>query len=287
MDLYTEITDRMIAELSAGRIPWQKPWRGEDSLAISHTTGKPYSFLNQMLLRFRPGEYLTFRQCSDEGGKIRRGEKGHMIVFWKWVDKKSGDMILMPDGREVIEQIPILKYYTVFHIDQTDSIKPRWEKPVTSPAVPDDKAEKILRDYVSRSGVTFVSRRGSQAFYRPSDDTIVVPEIGQFISTAEYYGAAFHEAAHSTGHPSRLNRITNVAAFGSEEYSKEELTAEMGAAFLVSIAGLETASSFRNSAAYIRGWLQALQDDKRLVVAAAGAAQKAVEYILGNKEAEA
>ena len=95
---------------------------------------------NQMLLRFHGGEYLTFKQCSDEGGKIRRGEKGHMIVFWKWVDKKDGDMILMPDGREVREQIPILKYYTVFHIDQTDCIKPCWQKPVIDPATPDEKA---------------------------------------------------------------------------------------------------------------------------------------------------
>ena len=161
---------------------------------------------------------------------------------------------------------------------------------MVDPATPDEKAEKILRDYVARSGITFINKHGSQAFYQPSTDTIVVPEISQFISTAEYYGAAFHEATHSTGNPNRLNRITNIAAFGSEEYSKEELIAEMGAAFLVSIAGLETAASFHNSAAYIRGWLTALltalQNDKRLVVAAAGAAQKAVEYILGSKEAD-
>ncbi len=285
-DLYTEITDRMIAELSAGRIPWRKSWHGEHDLAISRTTGKPYSFLNQMLLRFRPGEYLTFKQCNDEGGKIRRGEKGHMIVFWKWVDKKDGDVILMPDGREVVEQVPILKYYTVFHIDQTDSIKPKWTKPVTDPVQPDEKAERIIRDYVARSGVKFIAQNGSQAFYRPGDDKVVVPAISQYDNVAEYYSTGFHELTHSTGHPSRLNRITNVAAFGSEDYSKEELVAEMGSAFLVSIAGLETRESFRNSAGYIQGWLQALQNDKRLVVAAAGAAQKAVEYILGNKDME-
>ncbi len=284
MDLYTEITDRMIAELSAGRIPWQKPWRGEDSLAISHITGKPYSFLNQMLLRFRPGEYLTFRQCSDEGGRIRRGEKGHMIVFWKWVDKKDGDVILMPDGREIIEQIPILKYYTVFHIDQCDGIQPKWEKPVDPDTTlsPDDRAEEIISNYVARSGVTFTSQNSTQAFYRPSNDTVVVPAMSQYSQIAEYYSTAFHELTHSTGSPKRLNRITDIAAFGSEQYSKEELIAEMGSAFLVSIAGLETRESFRNSAAYIQGWLKALNDDKRLIVAASGAAQKAVEYILGS-----
>jgi antirestriction protein ArdC len=285
-DLYAEITNRMIAELSAGNIPWIKPWRGENDLAISHTTGKPYSFLNQMLLNFRPGEYLTFKQCSDEGGKIRRGEKGKMIVFWKWVDKKDGDVILMPDGREIIEQVPILKYYTVFHIDQTDSIRPRWEKPANpSPALsPDARAEQIIQGYVARSGVTFIARQSNQAFYRPSDDTVVVPAMSQYDNIAEYYSCAGHEIVHSSGHPKRLNRITDIAAFGSESYSKEELCAEMGSAFLVSIAGLETRESFRNSAAYIQGWLKALNDDKRLVVAAAGAAQKAVEFILGRKE---
>ena len=258
-DLYAEITNRMIAELSSGRIPWIKPWHGENDMAISHTTGKPYSLLNQMLLHFRPGEYLTFKQCTDEGGKIRRGEKGHMIVFWKWVDKKDGDVILMPDGREVIEQVPILKYYTVFHIDQTDSIKPRWEKEVQTVIQPDAHAEQIITDYVSRSGVTFTPKNGGQAYYRPSDDLVVVPEISQYAEIAEYYSTAFHELTHSTGHPSRLNRIANVAAFGSEQYSKEELIAEMGSAFLVSIAGLETRQSFRNSAAYIQGWLKALK----------------------------
>ncbi len=281
-DLYAEITNRMITELSAGRIPWIKPWRGENSMAISHTTGKPYSYLNQMLLHFRPGEYITFKQCTEEGGKVRRGEKGHMIVFWKWVDKKDGDVILMPDGREVIEQVPILRYYTVFHIDQTDSIKPKWDKQAQPTLSPDAHAEQMIADYVARSGITFTPKSGTQAYYRPSDDTVVVPDISQYVQIAEYYSTAFHELTHSTGHPSRLNRIANIAAFGSEQYSKEELVAEMGSAFLVSIAGLETKESFRNSAAYIQGWLKALNDDKRLVVAAAGAAQKAVEYITGG-----
>ena len=118
-DLYQEITNRMIAELSAGRIPWQKPWKSDNNLAISHVTGKPYSLLNQIMLHWRPGEYISYRQCSEEGGKVRYGEKGKMIVFWKWVDKKDGDVILMPDGREMREQVPILKYYTVFHESQS------------------------------------------------------------------------------------------------------------------------------------------------------------------------
>jgi len=283
-DLYQEITNRMIAELSAGRVPWRKPWKSDNNLAISHTTGKPYSLLNQIMLHWRPGEYITFKQCSEEGGKVRYGEKGKMIVFWKWVDKKDGDTILMPDGREIIEQVPILKYYTVFHIDQCDGIQPKWQKPFDPDTTlsPDDRAEEIISNYVARSGVKFISRVGNEAFYRPSDDTVVVPAISQFTDVSLRYSLCLHELSHSSGHPSRLNRITDIAAFGSEEYSKEELVAEMGSAFLMSIAGLETRESFRNSAAYIQGWLKALNDDKRLIVAAAGAAQKAVEYILGT-----
>ena len=285
-DLYQELTNRMIAELSAGRIPWQKPWKGDNNLAISRSSGMPYSLINQIMLHWRPGEYITFRQCSEEGGKVRYGEKGKMIVFWKWVDKKDGDTILMPDGREIIEQIPILKYYTVFHIDQCDGIQPKWQKPFDADTTlsPNDRAEEIINNYVARSGVTFSPQNSSQAFYRPSDDTVVVPAMSQYSQIAEYYSTAFHELTHSTGSPKRLNRITDIAAFGSEQYSKEELCAEMGSAFLVSIAGLETRESFRNSAAYIQGWLKALNDDKRLIVAASGAAQKAVEYILGTDE---
>ncbi len=287
-DLYAEITRRMIAELEKGRIPWQKPWTDGTELAISHATGKPYSLLNQILLGFRPGEYLTFRQCGEEGGHVRRGEKAAMIVFSKWIDKRGGTVTILPDGSEQREQIPILKYYSVFHIDQCEGIAPRFSRPVEHPASPDAQAEGLIHGYVARSGLTFLTLPGHRAFYRPKDDTVVVPEISQFTSTAEYYSTAFHELTHSTGHPSRLNRpMTGFTLNSRETYGKEELIAEMGAAFLVALTGLETPDSFRNSAAYLQGWLKALRDDKRLIVSAGGAAQKAVELILGPSGNEA
>ncbi len=147
---------------------------------------------------------------------------------------------------------------------------------------PDERAEKILKDYIIRSGVTLKTEHGNRAFYRPATDTIVVPEMSQFIEKAEYFSTVFHEAAHSTGHSSRLNRITDTARFGSETYSKEELVAELGSAYLVNAAGLETQPSFCNSAAYIQGWLAALKDDKRFIVSAAGKAEKAVRLIMGE-----
>ena len=125
-------------------------------------------------------------------------------------------------------------------------------------------------------------QEGDKAFYRPSTDEVVLPIRKQFMSTAEYYSTVFHELTHSTGHASRLNRLTQAAFFGSEDYSKEELVAEIGAAALVNHVGLETSNSIRNSAAYIQNWLQVLRDDKRFIVSASGKAEKAVNLILGS-----
>ena len=131
--------------------------------------------------------------------------------------------------------------------------------------------------------MTLKRGRSNKAFYQPATDTIVVPEMNQFTEKAEYYSTVFHESVHSTGHSSRLNRISDVARFGSESYSKEELVAELGASYLVNAVGLETLSSFGNSAAYIKGWMAALKDDKRFIVSAAGKAEKAVRLIMGEE----
>ena len=240
--------------------------------AISHTTGKPYSLLNQMLLG-RAGEYLTFNECHKEGGYIRKGEKAHMVVFWKWLEKEDEET-----GETT--QVPFLRYYNVFHIDQCEGISAKHTATLTNPAKADETAEAIINDYVAREGVTIEHCEGDSAFYQPMMDRIVLPLMNQFKDTAEYYGTAFHEMVHSTGHAKRLARLDTTANFGSEEYSKEELVAEIGSAFLVSHAGLETASSFHNSTAYVQNWLQALKNDKRFIVSAAGKADKAVNYIL-------
>ena len=146
----------------------------------------------------------------------------------------------------------------------------------------DQKAESIICDYLKTSGVKLEHMEGDRAFYRPSDDSITLPLLAQFKETAEYYSTAFHELIHSTGHSKRLNRIAGTAYFGSEAYSKEELVAEIGASALVNAAGLETAASFRNNAAYVQNWLTVLKSDKRFIVNAAGKAEKAVALILGS-----
>lgn len=273
MDIYAVITDRMISEMEAGIIPWRKPWMAAGS-AVSHTTGKPYSLLNQMLLG-KAGEWLTFKQCQEEGGYVRKGEKPRFVVFWKFVTMKD-------EETDEEKEIPFLKYYNVFHIDQCEGITAKHTTENAHPAEADEAAEAIITEYVKREGVTLEHREGDAAFYQPAADRIVLPMMKQFTETAEYYGTAFHEMVHSTGHMKRLARLDTTANFGGEEYSKEELVAEIGSAALVNHAGLETSKSFRNSAAYVQNWLQALKNDKRFIVSAASKADKAVSYILSG-----
>lgn len=275
MDIYQEVTNRIISQLEQGVIPWRKPWVASGD-AISHTTGKQYSLLNQLLLG-RPGEYVTFKQCQQEGGKIKKGEKASMVVFWRWIEEEDEDT-------KEKKKIPLLRYYNVFHIDQCEGIAPKYVKGMPCVACPQEEAENVIVDYVGRSGLTFRHEEGDRAYYTPSTDTVTLPIMDQFESVAEYYSTAFHELTHSTGHASRLNRLSKVVCFGSEEYSKEELVAEIGAATLVSRTGFETESSFKNSAAYIQSWLKALNSDKRMIVSAAGKAEKAVKLIMDEEE---
>ena len=281
LDVFAMITDRIISALEQGTIPWHKPWIGGNSGCISYSTGKPYSLLNHILLGGVSGEYITYRQCTLAGGYVRKGEKSKMIVFWKPIIKENQDT-----GEE--ETHFILRYYSVFHLDQCEGVSPRWAVSVlpASDLKPDAAADAIIRDYVDRSGITLRITKSDKAFYQPSSDTVVVPQLSQYRKQEEYYSTLFHELTHSTGHHSRLDRITDIAAFGSHEYSKEELVAELGSAFLVNHCSLETEASFNNSAAYLAGWLSALKNDKRLIVSAAGAAEKAVSLILGRREGD-
>ena len=275
MDIYKEITDRIIAQMEAGVIPWQKPWVSSGK-AISRSTGKPYSLLNQMLLG-RPGEYLTFKQCQEAGGKVKKGEKASMVVFWKWIEQEDEET-----GEK--KEIPFLRYYNVFHIDQCEGVSAKHATETVFPegASTVEVAQGIVDNYLSREGVKLSYQEGDRACYRPSTDEVILPEQKQFHSTAEYYGTIFHELTHSTGYPTRLNRLSKLSFFGTEEYSKEELVAEIGAATLVNHVGLETSTSLRNNAAYLQNWLQVLKDDKRFIVSATGKAEKAVNLILNT-----
>lgn len=272
-DIYAAVTDRIIQQMEHGHIPWCKPWGGVSGGAISGTTGKPYSLLNQMLLS-KPGSYFTFNQIQKLGGHVRKGEKSQFVVFWKQIPVKEQDS----QTGEIKESfVPMLRYYKVFHIDQCEGINTPTAAPAPRSTSPE--AESIISDYHQRSGVELIHQISDEAYYSPSRDRVVLPMADQFHSNAEYYSTAFHELAHSTGHQSRLDRLRTTARFGSETYSKEELVAEITAAALMNHAGLETKGTFRNSTAYIQNWLTALRNDKRMIVTAIGAAARAFDYI--------
>jgi antirestriction protein ArdC len=221
------------------------------------------------------GEWLTFLQAKQAGGSVKKGEKSSMIVFYKPLEVKDKDT-------EEEKTIPFLQYSNVFHISQCENIPSKCKPIEENDIEPIQAAQDILNGYINRSGVTLEHRQGSnEAFYMPSSDTITLPVIGQFESSEEYYSTAFHEAAHSTGHKSRLNRITETAAFGDKDYSHEELTAEITAAIVMNIAGIEIPQTFKNSVAYINNWMKKLREDVKAIVTASGKATKASDMILG------
>lgn len=275
------ITDRVTAEMEKGIIPWERPWTGTTSGAISGATGKPYSLLNQILL-LNPGRWYTFSQAKSLGGSIRKGEHGSWVVFWKQILITTQD--LDNEGKPIKKIVPMLKYYNVFHESQIDGL-PEYDPAEVVPAHdPIAEADAIEADYISRSGVRIEHCTSNEAYYSPTRDCIVTPTLDQFPRIEEYYSTLYHEMTHSTGHSSRLNRLTGSAHFGDQEYSKEELVAEIGAAALLHSVGIQTAHSTRNTAAYLQSWLKALRADPTMLVHAAGKAAKAVAYILGTEE---
>lgn len=276
MDVYEIVTHRIIEQLEQGYIPWEKPWTGVRSGAFNRITKRPYSLLNQMLLQHN-GEYATFREWQKLGGHIRKGEKSEIVVFWKILEKEERNE---ETGEKEKKKIPMLRYYNVFHISQVEGVKPL-ERPFTE-VKPIEEGDKIIIDYITREHIKFDECASNEAYYSPSQDRVVVPMKEQYKVINEYYSTTFHELTHSTGHQSRLNRIQTgtVAAFGSEEYSKEELVAEIGSASLMNMLGIETPKTFRNSTAYVQNWLQVLRNDKKFIVSASSKAEKATKFIL-------
>ncbi|HYT55027.1 MAG TPA: zincin-like metallopeptidase domain-containing protein [Verrucomicrobiae bacterium] len=286
--VYGYITDKIMEELEQGCVPWHKPWKtSSDGIRVptSFVSKKPYRGVNTFLLalaRFKAGYdsnyWLTFKQVQTLGGSIK-GQKTEMVVFWKMLEKPSQN----PTAESETDYIPMLRYYRVFNLDQVEGIKkPTAENlPVFQPIA---EAEAVATRYQDRIEVT---HGGARAYYQPSSDSIRMPERETFDAPEAYYSTLFHEFTHSTGHESRLNRpgITETHFFGDEIYSKEELVAEMGAAMLCGVVGIEN-KTIKNSASYIQSWLSKLRDDKKLVVHAAAAAQKAADFIL-NRVAQA
>ena len=278
--VYEMVTERIISQLEKGIIPWRKPWTGIRSGAYNRISKKSYSLLNQMLLKHE-GEYATYNQWESLGGHVRKGEKSEIVVFWKIQPIEE----TKEDGTKETKQVPILRYFNVFHISQVEGVEPLTKDDLKS-IEPIEKAESVLHDYWNREGIEVKHIGGDEAYYSPSRDLIRLPLFDQFTDANEYYSTAFHESIHSTMKESRCNRAEDrkgkLVAFGSNDYSKEELIAEIGSASLMNIIGIETGKTFQNSTAYIQSWLSVLKNDVKFIVSASSKAEKAVNYILNE-----
>ena len=287
-NIYQIVTDRIIHSLEAGVIPWEKPWKTPrfhgGPFPRNFRTGKPYRGVNVLMLWSSPYSlpfWLTFKQALELNGSVRKGEKGTPTVFYKQLPHRKEDQKATDEKNE---RTPfVLCYYTVFNVEQCDGLTlPQIYEPETASEIAtDDACEAIVSAWGGRPSLHLTGEHEYHAYYRPSSDSVHMPARSRFVDAPHYYSTLFHELVHSTGHESRLNRSLG-ARFGDERYSKEELIAEMGAAFLSSIAGIANEHTDRNTSAYLQNWISQLQQDSRLIVQAAANAQKAVDLILGT-----
>lgn len=280
-DIYEMVTNLIVERLEKGVIPWQMPWKSENGLPQNLIHRKVYRGFNFWLLltvadKFGSPYFLTFNQVKELGGHVLKGEKGFPVVFWKILEKEE------KDGS--IDQFPFLRYYTVFNLKQTEGID---ERKIPSPEAHDHdfdpitQAEQLIECWTDCPKIRFDQ---SHAFYSPSGDYIGMPNPRTFFKDEQFYQVLYHEATHSTGHINRTGRHEKLSnhRFGSQDYSKEELVAEMGAAYLCHLTGIQSAT-IDNSAAYIKSWIGKFKEDKKMLLIASSMAQKAVDYILEHQ----
>jgi antirestriction protein ArdC len=289
--LYGRVTDRVLTALENGVAPWRRPWKAHVTATGERVwqprnaiTGRAYRGVNILLLAmsgFPDQRWVTFNQAKAAGGSVRKGERGTEVVFWKlWKTEKD-------DGS--VSQVPLLRSFHVFNIAQVDGLTlARTDaesliEPTTSEHIA--AAEAITAGFVNRPCIL---HGGDRACYAPCLDRVTMPLYAQFESGEAYYATLFHELAHSTGHESRLDRPGVSGRAGEprtlERYGREELIAEMTAAFLCAEAGID--GRLDQSAAYLENWRDAIRADQKAIVVAAGAAQKAADFILNRSPQE-
>lgn len=295
---YGVVTARIVALLQQGVVPWRRPWTDIGPAKSLHS-GREYRGINAFLLAatgslagYASPYWITYRQAQESGGHVRKGEKSTPVVFWKMRENQRD-----ADGAESAEQTgddaeekakrnaPLLLYHQVFNVCQCEGVEYPESVVAAKPFDPIAECERIVHAMPRPPTV----RHGpGGAYYAPKPDTVAMPFPHQFDAPEEYYATLFHELSHATGHATRLDRaaIRDGSRLGSAAYAREELLAEMGAAFLCARTGIET-RTVANAAAYIQDWLRKLEGDARLVVVAASGAQKAADWILGESREDA
>ncbi len=284
-DLYTRVTDAIIADLEQGVRPWTKPWSAEHAAGriirpLRHNL-QPYSGINVILLwsqacarGFTAPIWMTFRQALELGGHVRKGETGTMVVYANRLTRTETD----DKGAETDREIPFLKAYTAFNVEQIEDLPPQFSQTVTPTLEPEQRVAHA-DEFFTATGAD-IRTGGAQAYYAVASDHVQLPPFPTFVDPQSYYATLAHEMTHWTRHPSRLDRDLGRQRFGDEGYAREELVAELGAAFLCADLGLALEPR-PDHASYIANWLTVLKSDKRFVFTAASHAQRAADHLHG------
>lgn len=285
-DIYEMVTNNMLDAMEKDVIPWSQPWFG-GKVPRNAINNKAYRGINTFILGLKPYTspyWVSMDQANKLGGNIKKGERCTYIVFWKFLKANDGTD---KDGNPRTKQIPLLRYFKVWNVDQCEKLKLPKHCTETQTKLdfnPIEECEKIIAAYKTAPQIFHGVMDG--ASYTLSLDLINMPPKESFKTVEDYYATLFHEMGHSTRHKDRLNRKNlngedpKGHKFGSEDYSFEELVAEMTAAYLCGVAGIQHKVA-NNSAAYLKNWLEKLKKDKKMLVQAAGKAQKAADYIMG------
>lgn len=282
MDVYQMVTDRIISLIECGTVPWRKSWSAGSGMPKNLVSKKEYRGVNIFLLSAMPFSspyWLTYKQATDLGGYVKRGEKSTPVIFWKMLDKHDHNQ---DDNNKATGKIPLLKHYNLFSVEQCEAIQvPNDENEVVYTIESIGKADQIIAGYKECPSIHY---GGNRAFYRPSEDRVQMPYKHTFERSEDFYQVLLHELSHSTGASHRLARkeVMERNEFGSEDYSAEEICAELCASMLCGVAGISN-ETIEMSASYINGWLSVLRQDKKAIVVAAARAQAAADYILGRK----
>jgi antirestriction protein ArdC len=286
-DLYQAVTDRIVAALEAGTKPWQKRWNnvaGAPGGLQLRSNGAEYRGINQLLLSLTSMEagycspyWLTFKQALELKGNVRKGERSTEIVFYKKLTVEDRDA---PEGEERSKSIPMLRSYRVFNADQCEGLPERFTAKPEELTVADTKKRDEAAEAALRSSGAEIIEGGNRACYSPGRDVVLMPTFAQFLDVGAYLATLAHELTHWTGHKSRLDRLKHTP-FGSPSYAREELVAEIGAAFTCARLGI-AGEHIDNHAAYLASWLGVLREDKRAIFKAAALAQTAADLVLVN-----